>query len=123
MGLEDYSIEELREEIKRRNKIARQNRARNKPKYIRIEGVVEDIRSNNYNKSFLWKEFKIRTTDNRVNDIDKVDYYRVKNGCFKKDTIPRLGDIVIISHRLTKARNTFFPWEAKIVEVIKRKED
>lgn len=123
MELKDYSSEELREELKRRAKEARKNAVREKPKYIEIEGEVIYIRQEYGTKSFIWTNFTVKTNDERVSSHDKIRTYRVKNGCFKKNTIPKIGDIVIIGHLLTKAKKNFNPYYAKIIRVVKRKEE
>lgn len=119
--LKDYTSDELREELKRRAKEARQNTIREKPKYIEVEGVVTNIR--NIYKSFIWAEFNIKINDERVPECYRDYRYRVKQGNFKKDNLPKIGDTVIVGHLLTKNRNHFNILCAKIIRIVKRKEE
>lgn len=123
MELKDYTTEELREELKRRAKEARANAVREKPKYIELEAKIKNIHHCSYSKSFMQTEYSISTNDDRVKPYDINRKYKLKNGCFRKDNIPKVGDIVIISHLLTKARNSFSGSDAKIIRIVKRKEE
>lgn len=123
MELKDYTTEELREELKRRAKEARQNAVREKPKYIEIECKITNVHSCSYSKSFMQTEYSIETNDDRINSYDINRRYKLKNGCFTKNNVPKIGDTVIIGHLLTKARNTFSGFEAKIIRIVKRKEE
>ena len=42
---------------------------------------------------------------------------------FRKNELPKVGDIVIVGHLLTKNRNSFRPIDAKIIRIVKRKEE
>lgn len=123
MELKDYTTEELREELKRRAKEARLNAPRKKPKYIEIEATITNIYHYSYSKSFLQTEYTISTSDDRVSSYDLDRRYKLKNGCFRKDNTPKIGDTVIIGHLLTKARNSFSGFNAKIMKIVKRKEE
>lgn len=121
MELKDYTTEELREELKRRAKEARQNAIREKPKYIEVEGIVTNI--DNIYKSFIWAEYTVKIEDERVQECYRTYKYYIKQGNFRKHNVPKIGDTVIVGHLLTKNRNYFSPIYAKIIKVIKRKEE
>lgn len=123
MEFKDYTTEELREELKRRAKEARLNAVREKPKYVEIEAIITNIHHCSYSKSFLQTEYSISTNDNRVTSYDLNRRYKLKNGCFRKDNTPKIGDTVIIGHLLTKTRNSFSGFDAKIIRIVKHKEE
>lgn len=121
--LKDYTTKELREELKRRAKEARQNAIREKPKYIEVEAKITNIHHYSYSKSFMQTEYYISTNDDRVTPYDINRGYKLKNGCFRKDNTPKVGDTVIIGHLLTKARSSFSGYDAKIIRIVKHKEE
>lgn len=116
--LKDYTSDELRAELKRRHKEALKNLDRSKPKYIEIKAVVKDIKIAH---AFVCNEYKLIIDDERVPSIFKNSWYGIKREKFRKDTVPNIGDTVILGHLLTKARPNFTYSEAKILEVVKRK--
>lgn len=120
MELKDYTTEELREELKRRKKEAIKNAIHKKPEYIEVEGVVVNVR--NVYGSFVWTDFRVKTNDERVPSHAHEYEYKIKQGKFRKNELPKIGDIVIIGHLLTKNRNYFSPINAKIIRIVKRKE-
>lgn len=121
MELKDYTTEELREELRRRKKEAIKNAVRKKPEYIEVEGVVVNVR-NSYS-SFVWTGFRVKTNDERVPIHAREYEYKIKQGKFRKNELPKVGDTVIIGHLLTKNRNSFRPFDAKIIRIVKRKEE
>lgn len=121
MELKDYTTEELREELRRRKKEAIRNAVHKKPEYIEVEGVVVNIR-NIYN-SFVCTDFRVKTNDERVPAHAREYEYKIKQGKFRKNELPKVGDTVIIGHLLTKNRNSFKPIDAKIIRIVKRKEE
>ena len=121
MELKDYSTEELCEELKRRNKEIRKNN--NKPKYIEVEGVVTDVYLSSYNRNFIRTIFTVEINDNNISNNCKIGKYNIKSNCFKKSTIPKVGDTVILSHRLTKFVPKFNPYLALITKIVKHKEE
>lgn len=121
--LKDYTSDELREELKRRRKKELANRPKHVFTYIEIEGKVVDIKPCSYSKSFIQVEYAVKVDDARVNKWDNCRTYKLKNGCFTKNNVPNIGDTVIIGHLLTKARNYFSASEARIMKIVKRKEE
>lgn len=115
--LKDYTSEELRAELKRRHKEALKNADR-KTVYLRIKAVVEDAE---HASAFVCNRYKLRIEDERVPSTYRHSWYRIKREKFRKDTVPNIGDTVILGHLLTKNRPNFTYSEAKIFEVVKRK--
>lgn len=115
--LKDYTSDELRAELRRRRKESLKNIVIT-DKYLRIKAVVEDAE---HASAFVCNRYKLRIEDERVPFDYRRSWYRVKREKFKKDTVPNIGDTVILGHLLTKARPNFMYSEAKILEVIKRK--
>lgn len=118
MGLEEYTTDELRAELKRRHREALKNAIRDGNKYIEIYATVEDIKPKH---AYVCNEYKLNITDERVPSTYRNSWYRIKREKFRKDMIPKVGDTVILGHLLTKARHSFTYNEAKILEVVKRK--
>lgn len=123
MELKDYTTKELREELKRRATEARANAVREKPKYIELEAKIKNIHPCNYSKSFTQTLYNVSIIDKESEVYDIIFNCKLKNGCFRKDNTPKIGDTVIVSHLLTKARNSFNPNAAKIIRVVKCKEE
>lgn len=122
MKLEDYTTEQLREELKRRAKIARENARKegsNKPAYVFISGVVKRVE--NPDGPFSRRKWHIEVSKEFAaeHSIPQVYPYYLLGGAFTKDTAPKEGDKVRLKCRLTKALPKFTLTRARVIEIIK----
>lgn len=122
MKLEDYTTEQLREELKRRAKIARENARKegsNKPAYAFVSGVVKRVE--NPDGSFSRRKWHIEVSKEFAaeHSIPQVYTYYLLGGAFTKDTAPKEGDKVRLKCRLTKALPKFTLTRARVIEIIK----
>lgn len=120
MKLEDYTTEQLRAELARRNKLARENARKegaNKPKYIVTDGVVKRVL--NDKGPFYHKKWEVEVSEEFANEhgIKQVLTYALLGGAFTKDTAPKVGDKVVLRCRLTKARPRFTQGQARITDI------
>lgn len=128
--LKDYTDDQLREELKRRAKERRANTPR-EIVYKEFEAYIVQINNvkQKYNghTSYLPFEQWSYKVDGIVSDfpsINRSKVYKSARGVFKKDTAPRVGDRVKLRYR--KRKNSYEGFEmdnARIVEIIKRKEE
>lgn len=122
MELKDYTTEELREELKRRAKEARLNAKRSEPEYKEFTGVIEYI--DQRHRGIYSYLFYIRSAI--VNGVLTKDYryntdFKLKQGLFHKNTIPQVGDVVLLRYKRTKVnrnKEIFDIRNAKIVKII-----
>lgn len=127
MELKDYTTDELRAELKRRNIEARRQGSlgrSQKAVYAYANGVVTYVSDDPFSR----RQFKVKICEP---DCDKYQlsvlyrigsYAHILRANFTKDTAPRLGDIVRVRSRKTNSRpNGFgvFP-TPYIIEVIHR---
>lgn len=120
MKLEDYTTEQLRAELARRNKLARENARKegaNKPKYIVTDGVVKRVL--NDKGPFYRKKWEVEVSEEFANEhgIKQVLTYALLGGAFTKDTAPKVGDKVVLRCRLTKARPRFTQSQVRITDI------
>ena len=125
-----YSDEELREELKRR---ARERRA-NTPKeivYKEFEATIVQVynvkqKYNGHTSYLPFEQWSYRVND-VTSDFVRIHYkdvYKLARGVFKKDKAPKVGDRVKLRYRRTKKGYEGFDMDkARIVEIIKRKEN
>lgn len=129
MTLQDYTTEELRAELKRRDVEARRERAKNrdnKAKYAYATGVVCWASRDPYCR----REYRVNICE-EDRDKYKLPNYELHKRCYpllsviKATDAPQVGDTVTIRARVTKARPDGFSsfHTPSIVEVIKRKEE
>lgn len=125
--LENYTDEQLREELKRRAKERRMNQVRKPTEYITITGIVDSIDNIMYHtrngakyKPFPHWTFKLTNLE--------CDEPKVINWCFhstnfkcklSKANSPKTGDKVLIKIRKTKVLSPFNVRNGKICEIIK----
>lgn len=120
MRLEDYTTDQLRAELARRNKLAREaarKNSENKPKYITIDGIVKRVL--NDKGPFSRKKWEVEIPEDFANEhkIKQVLTYGLLGGAFTKDTAPKVGDKVILRCRLTKACPRFTQGQARIISI------
>lgn len=127
MQLKDYTIEELRAELKRRDIEARRQRSlgcSRKAVYAYATGVVTYVSDEPFSK----RQFKVKIceqdcTKYKLSALYRTDgYAHILRANFTKDTAPRLGDIVRVRSRKTNSRpNGFGVFSTPyIVEIIQR---
>lgn len=122
MKLEDYSTDQLREELKRRACLARaaaRQAGSNKPTYVTTEGIVKEILFNN--GPFCHKKWVVEVSEEfaKENHIQRELTYALMGGAFTKDTAPKVGDKVVLRCRITKQRTRFNQGDARIIGINK----
>lgn len=133
MGLEQYTLEELQAEIKRRKSAERKEKpAPKKKEYAELTGEVTHIsRPVRGNKAKDYS-FKVRFNDSELFSFKRVqsyqnnyEYFAVDKNLIKSvDELPALGDKVVVRSCITN----FFPpfigtdWDKEnvIIKVIKK---
>lgn len=130
-GLKDYTDEELRNELKRRANERRKDTPR-EIVYVEFEATIKEIDNifmeNYYGKGLhkykafsLWKyviEDWTLTCPN-ANQILTGRRLELKQGLFKRNDSPQVGDRVKLRYRRTKCNESFDIWKTKIVGIIK----
>lgn len=129
--LKDYTDEELRNELKRRANERRKDTPR-EIVYVEFEATIKEIDNifmadyygkglHKYKAFSLWKyviEDWTLTCPN-ANQILTGRRLELKQGIFKRDDSPKIGDRVKLRYRRTKCNESFDIWKTKIVEIIK----
>lgn len=122
MELKDYTTEELREELKRRAKEARLNAKRSEPEYKEFTGVIKHIDQWHHGiYSYLFDITSSVVNGERTNDYIYNSGFKLKQGLFQKNTIPQVGDVVLLRYKRTKVnrnKEVFDIKNAKIVKII-----
>lgn len=122
MELKDYTTEELREELKRRAKEARLNDKRHEPEYKEFTGVIKYI--DQWHRGIYTYLFHITSAvvnGERTNDYRYNTDFKLKQGLFRKNTIPQVGDVVLLRYKRTNVnrdKEIFDIRQAKIVKII-----
>lgn len=130
--LQDYTDDELREELKRRATERRKNTPR-EIIYVEFEATIKEIDNiftrNYYGKGLhkykpfsLWKyiieDWTLACPN--ANQILNGRRLELKQGLFKRNDSPQIGDRVKLRYRRTKGHESFDIWKTKIVEIVKR---
>mgnify|MGYP006988890549 CR=1 FL=1 len=120
MKLEDYSTDQLREELKRRAYLARaaaRQAGSNKPTYVTTEGIVKKILLQQ--GPFCHKKWVVEVSEEfaKENQIQRELTYALRGGAFTKDTAPKVGDKVVLRCRITKRRTRFNQGDARITDI------
>lgn len=124
--LKNFTDEELRQELKRRSAERRKNQ-KHEIKYIEFDAIIksiDNIQSYSFNGNVKYKPFVFwkYQVDNcsyefaRVNN--HINEFYTKQGCFKRDNAPKIGDKVKLRYRRTKGHEVFDLKKAKIVEIV-----
>mgnify|MGYP003530470373 CR=1 FL=1 len=123
--LQNYTDDELREELNRR---ARERRA-NTPReivYKEFEATIVQIynvkqKYNGHTSYLPFEQWSYRVGD-IVSDFPRIhckEEYKLARGVFKKDNAPQVGDRVKLRYRRTKRGYEGFDMDkARIVEVV-----
>lgn len=124
--LQDYTDEELREELKRRTQERRKNQ-KHENSYIEFEATICYVdntlgykcNGDRKYKPFCFWRYSIKDCSLALaNGYPWYQYYN-KHGCFKRDNAPQIGDRVKLRYRKTKGGyESFNLQKAKIVEII-----
>lgn len=126
MELKDYTTIQLLDELKRR--FREQNpieRKISKPEYAVLKAKV--VRITGTDRAFTHWSFFVKFDEEDVEKFNSVDQapfspvgIRVPlySGKFKKDNPPKIGDVVIVRDRLTKASPKFTLSSSRIMEVV-----
>lgn len=126
--LKDYTDEELRNELKRRAIEKRKNTPR-EVVYVEFEATIKEVDNKKgyycsgkeWHKPFTSWRYEIEDWTTHV-DIKYHNDFTLKQGCFKRDTAPKVGDRVKLRYRRTKKSAEIFDiHKAKIVEIVKQK--
>lgn len=129
--LSKYTDEELRNELKRRANERRKDTPR-EIVYVEFEATIKEIDNifmkNYYGKGLhkykafsLWKyvieDWTLACPN--ANQILTGRRLELKQGLFKRDNSPQVGDRVKLRYRRTKCNESFDIWKTKIIEIIK----
>lgn len=124
-NLEQYSDDELRDELKRRATERRKNTPR-EIVYKEFEATIVEIRNvkckfNGHTSYKPFDQWSYRVGD-IVSDFNKAypkDVYKLARGVFKKGDAPKVGDRVKLRYRKTKRGYEGFDMDkARIVGVV-----
>ena len=127
--LQNYTDEQLRDELKRR---ARERRA-NTPReiiYKEFEATIMQVynvkQKYNGHTSYLpfeqWS-YRVKDIKSDLARMHPADVYKLARGVFKKDNAPQVGDRVKLRYRKTKRGYEGFDIDkARIVEVVWREQ-
>jgi hypothetical protein len=124
-----YTDDELREELKRRAAERRANTPR-EIKYVEFEatikkvdnllGAIHPLATRKYKPFVFWKYQIQDCSIDIANQYEWKEYY-MKQGVFKRDNAPQIGDRVKLKYRRTKKQAEVFDLsKAKIIEIVKR---
>ena len=121
-----YTDDQLRDELKRRERERRKNTPR-EIVYVEYTATIKSID----NKRDAIKLLPFNLWTYRIEDCslalaNKYAFhsYKLKQGIFRKDESPKVGDRVKLRYRRTKKMHEVFDLsKSKIVELIKRKEE
>jgi len=124
--LRNFTDEELRQELKRRSAERRKNQ-KHEIKYIEFDATIKSIDnvkyynpdgSINYKPFVFWK-YEVDNCSYEFARINKhINEFYTKQGCFKRDNAPKIGDKVKLRYRRTKGGEIFDLCKAKIVEIV-----
>lgn len=124
--LQDYTDEELREELKRRTQ-ERRKKQKHEIIYIEFEATIDEV-DNTWGykcdggikyKPFMFWKYRIKDCSLEFANNYPWNYYYNKDGCFKRGNAPQIGDRVKLRYRRTKGHEVFDLSKAKIIEIIK----
>lgn len=125
--LKDYTDDELRDELKRRAIERRKNTPR---EIVYVEFQATIVRVDNtlgykcggeikYKPFVFWK-YRLTDCSYELANAQQWNDYYLKQGSFKRDNAPQIGDRVRVRYRRTKKQKECFDLiKAKIVEIIK----
>lgn len=118
MELKDFTDEELREELKRRTKERRKNQ-KHEITYVEFEATICGVdntlgyKSNGDTKyiPFCFWKYQLKDCTLELANGYPYNYYYNKQGLFKRDNSPRIGDRVKLRYRKTKCGSEIFAYK------------
>lgn len=124
-----YTDDELREELKCRAMERRKNTPR-EILYVEFEatikkvdnllGAIHPLATRKYKPFVFWK-YQIQDCSIDIANKYKWNEYYMKQGVFKRDNAPQVGDRVKLKYRRTKKQAEVFDLnKAKNIEIVKR---
>lgn len=127
--LQNYTDDQLREELKRRAIERRKNTPREivykefEATIVQVYNIKQKYNGHTYYLPFEKWSYRVNEI---TSDFERMCYnnvYKLARGIFKKDNAPKVGDRVKLRYRRTKSGYEGFDMDkARIVEVIKEKE-
>lgn len=120
--LEKYTDDELRTELKRRA-YERRKHIKREIKYVEFVATVKSVDNIEYTRhdgSVKYKafaEWKYRITDSSNKLANEWTDFKIKSGCFTRDSAPQKGDSVILRYRDINSAEVFKVRNAKIVAI------
>lgn len=124
--LKNFTDEELRQELKRRSAERRKNQ-KHEIKYIEFDAIIKSIDNVKYYnpdgsiqyKPFVFLKYQVDNCSYEFARVNKhINEFCLKQGCFKRDNAPKIGDKVKLRYRRTKGKEIFDLRKAKIVEIV-----
>lgn len=122
--LRDYTDDELRNELKRRS-IERRKTSRQEIVYVEFEATIKEadiastLRGKNKFKPFQFWRYCVTNATCELANLHPYGLFYLKQGAFKRDTAPKVGDRVKLRYRRTKCNSEIYDFKkAKIVEII-----
>lgn len=85
---------------------------------IEVVGIVTNM-FRIYSADKLKVLYEVNIYDKTIPPEANKVVYVLKRRCFKGDDVPHIGDKVVLSHKVTKYKNTFDYMSAKITAIIK----
>lgn len=126
MNITDFTTEELRAELKRRNREKlREVNKNNKPKYLYAIATVNEVEGGSFKPFSGWR-WKVSIHDKYINEYKIYDYRQtptidIIRSLFNKTNCPKEGDIVKLKCRITKSSPTWNLFnKPRICEIIKK---
>ena len=124
--LQNYTDEQLQEELKRRAIERRKNTPREivykefEATIVQIYNVKQKYNGHTYYFPFEQWSYKVDGIVSDFPSINRSKIYKLARGVFKKDNAPQVGDRVKLRYRRTKRGYEGFDMDkARIVEIIK----
>lgn len=115
-----FTLEELREEIKRREKIQRQKAVKDgalKAKYYEWEGKVTKIYGTHMAVPYI--SFDVMSDELLEKRGINTHTFNLKPGIFNKKNMPKVGDTVILAVRVRKKDTIIWIINSKIIKIKK----
>ena len=124
--LKDYTIEELKAEIKRRQEQKPSKRAgRPKAEYAELTGVVTHVSMPSVGCKAIDYHFRVKFNDEELKAVPRTtdlqnnfEYYHA-NSSIKRNNLPKEGDKVIVRSRTNDFFKPFSDSNSMIIKVIK----
>lgn len=129
-ALQEYTDEELRDELKRR-RIERHKIAVREVEYVEFYATIKSIDNVCYRCSsgkdkylpFRYWKYNIKDHTHRLKNTEWASY-KLQDKTFKKEDAPKVGDRVLLRYKNYKSSSDIFNvHKAKIVSIIRKSEE